>query len=247
VGATLELIAAWQPLTASFGWRYVSDTAEENEQFAAQGLAAVIDEIFPAGRPSHCKLIAEDSHPANALIAASKGATCVVVGSRGHGGLAGGFHRARRMVMTANVRPPRIVVGIDGSDSSVQALRWAAGIATAAGARVEAVGAWSFPAGYGWATVPVEWHPADDIATVLAGSFKTVFGTTEPDNAVALTREGGAARVLLEQSAGAALLVVGSRGHGGFAGLLLGSVSAAVAEHATCPVLVVHGDQLLFP
>ena len=54
--------------------------------------------------------------------------------------------------------------------------------------------------------------------------------------------EGNAARILLDQSVGAFMLVVGSRGHGGFTGLLLGSVSASVAEHAHCPVLVVHGD-----
>lgn len=53
---------------------------------------------------------------------------------------------------------------------------------------------------------------------------------------------GGAAKVLLNQSAGAQMLVVGSRGHGGFIGLLLGSVSAACAEHARCPVLIVHGN-----
>jgi nucleotide-binding universal stress UspA family protein len=56
-------------------------------------------------------------------------------------------------------------------------------------------------------------------------------------------REGGAARVLIEASRGATMLVVGSRGHGGFTGLLLGSVSSNVAEHAPCPVLIIHGDQ----
>jgi nucleotide-binding universal stress UspA family protein len=55
--------------------------------------------------------------------------------------------------------------------------------------------------------------------------------------------EGGASKVLLDASEGAIMLVVGSRGHGGFAGLMLGSVSANVAAHASCPVLVIHGDQ----
>ncbi len=58
-------------------------------------------------------------------------------------------------------------------------------------------------------------------------------------------REGGAAKVLLEASTGADMLVVGSRGHGGFSGLLLGSVSAGVSEHASCPVLIIHGDRPL--
>ena len=69
--------------------------------------------------------------------------------------------------------------------------------------------------------------------------------TVDPDAGAGrrLVNEGGAAGVLLDASQGAIMLVVGSRGHGGFTGLLLGSVSANVAEHATCPVLVIHGDQ----
>jgi nucleotide-binding universal stress UspA family protein len=53
--------------------------------------------------------------------------------------------------------------------------------------------------------------------------------------------EGGAAKVLLDACKGATMVVVGSRGHGGFSGLLLGSVSANLAEHAPCPVLIIHG------
>jgi nucleotide-binding universal stress UspA family protein len=68
-----------------------------------------------------------------------------------------------------------------------------------------------------------------------------VFGGRRPPGLRTDVREGNAARVLLEASEGARMLVVGSRGHGGFAGLLLGSVSAACAEHASCPVLVLHG------
>ncbi|MDQ1560876.1 MAG: hypothetical protein QOE85_217, partial [Actinomycetota bacterium] len=55
-----------------------------------------------------------------------------------------------------------------------------------------------------------------------------------------VTFEGNADEILIEQSRGAEMLIVGSRGHGGIAGVLLGSVSAKCAEHAHCPVLIIH-------
>ena len=58
-----------------------------------------------------------------------------------------------------------------------------------------------------------------------------------------LVQEGLPAKVPLDESKGATMLIVGSRGHGGFSGMLLGSVSANCAEHATCPMLVIHGDR----
>jgi nucleotide-binding universal stress UspA family protein len=146
--------------------------------------------------------------------------------------------------MTTPVQgPPRVVVGVDGSQGSKQALRWAAYVAASAQARVEAVAAWEFPLGYGWGTVPQEWSPAQDTQTNLADTVDEVFGAARPADMRLIVLEGNAARILLEQSQRALLLVVGSRGHGGFAGLLLGSVSASVAEHAACPVLVIHGGQ----
>jgi nucleotide-binding universal stress UspA family protein len=141
--------------------------------------------------------------------------------------------------------PPRIVVGVDGSKQSKQALRWAARIAATTGARIDAIAAWQFPVGYGWGAVPLEWSPGQDMEKVLTESVDEVFGGDRPEDMRLAVHEGGAARVLLEESEGALMLVVGSRGHGGFAGMLLGSVSASVAEHANCPVLVVHGDSVL--
>jgi nucleotide-binding universal stress UspA family protein len=104
----------------------------------------------------------------------------------------------------------RIVVGVDGSPSSIGALRWAIRQAELTGADVEAVIAWHYPiatGGYGWAP------------TGMATSF-----------------DFNPAQVLLGASDGADLLVVGSRGHGGFTEALLGSVSQHCVHHARCPV-----------
>jgi nucleotide-binding universal stress UspA family protein len=79
---------------------------------------------------------------------------------------------------------------------------------------------------------------------VLTDTVDATFGADRPAELKLTVAEGPPAAVLVDRSAGALMLVVGSRGHGGFMGLLLGSISANVAEHASCPVLVVHGNQL---
>jgi nucleotide-binding universal stress UspA family protein len=88
---------------------------------------------------------------------------------------------------------------------------------------------------------PPEWDPAADAQKILDDTITEVFGGQSGTLSTSVV-EGGAARVLLDAGEQADLMVVGSRGHGGFTGLLLGSVSSACAEHATCPVLVVHGQ-----
>lgn len=103
--------------------------------------------------------------------------------------------------------------------------------------------AWEWPPSFGWAAIAPDWAPAQDVESVLAASAEAAFGDQQPAGLELVVREGGAARVLLEECQGASMLVVGSRGHGGFVGLLLGSVSANVAEHAPCPVLIIHGEQ----
>lgn len=84
--------------------------------------------------------------------------------------------------------------------------------------------------------------PEADARKVLAATVREAFGENQPVGMRLTVREGNPAEVLIEASRTALMLVVGSRGHGGFAGLLLGSVSAACTEHATCPVVVVHGN-----
>lgn len=138
--------------------------------------------------------------------------------------------------------PARVVVGVDGSEQSKQALRWAGRIAETFQATIQVVGAWHHPTSYGWSAVATDWDPEEDTATCLTDAVEEVFGADRPAGLEILTQSGSAAKTLIDHSEGAMMLIVGSRGHGGFAGLLLGSVSASVAEHAKCPVLVVHGN-----
>lgn len=147
------------------------------------------------------------------------------------------------MTADAGADRARIVVGVDGSRQSYDALRWAAHFAQVFGARLDAVTAWEYPPALGWSVVPDDWDPAGDMRKVLQQAVADVFGDEPPPGLKMQVHEGGAAKVLIDASNGALMLVVGSRGHGGFAGLLLGSVSANVAEHAPCPVLIIHGDQ----
>jgi nucleotide-binding universal stress UspA family protein len=135
-------------------------------------------------------------------------------------------------------RNGRIVVGVDGSEASVAALRGGIRMANALGTRIEAVATWRLPTGY-MSMGEYEYSPEDDAKSILTGAAKSAFGTSVPDWFSTTTVEGNADQVLIDLSVGAQLLVVGSRGHGGLAGVLLGSVSASCAERAHCPVLIV--------
>ena len=137
----------------------------------------------------------------------------------------------------------KVVVGVDESECSKLALRWGAYIAATTCAPLEAVAAWQYPQIYGGGYLPAAFDPGTDAEKWLTTAVDEVFGENRPSALSLVVREGRAAPVLLHQCEDASMLIVGSRGHGGFVGLLLGSVSAAVAEHAKCPVLVVHGDK----
>jgi nucleotide-binding universal stress UspA family protein len=149
--------------------------------------------------------------------------------------------RERKMTEPQIPRAAPVVVGVDGSDSSRQALIWAVQYAALIGAEVDAVISWNYPTGYGMGAVASDWNPGEDACGLLADTVASVLGDDVPVRLTQQVRQGNAAQVLLDETKDAQMLVVGSRGHGGFAGLLLGSVSAHCAEHAHCPVLVVHG------
>jgi nucleotide-binding universal stress UspA family protein len=136
---------------------------------------------------------------------------------------------------------PRIVVGVDGFESSRSALRWAVRQAKLTGAVVEVVTAWHIPAGTGFAP-PADMPDYQEDAFEILAEAVAEMCTVDPDVQVCpRVVEGQAGRVLVAAAEGADLLVVGSRGHGGLAEALLGSVGQYCVHHAPCPVLIMRG------
>jgi nucleotide-binding universal stress UspA family protein len=137
-----------------------------------------------------------------------------------------------------------IVVGVDGSEHAERALDWAIEEAKLRGCGLNLVSAWHVPAAvYGSVgfAPPVDQsvqetfeEVAEKVAEAAAGRVRAAGVEAE-----ATVRQGQAAEVLVEVAANAEMLIVGSRGHGGFAGLLLGSVSAQCAHHTPCPLVIV--------
>jgi nucleotide-binding universal stress UspA family protein len=143
------------------------------------------------------------------------------------------------MTAEASPTPERwIVVGVDGSASSKAALRWALRQAHLTGAEVKAVTAWEVPVGY---RAPlVDSAAVEEVAiNVVKDAIAEVTQGTEASPISYKVVPGNAASALLNESAGADLLVVGSRGHGGFVAALLGSTGQHCVHHATCPVVVI--------
>ena len=145
-----------------------------------------------------------------------------------------------------------VVVGIDGSAGAAEALRWAVAEARIRKARLRIVHAWT----YGYAGMPLggfgamggfdSYIPSEidsnDLQRAAEELLERAIGEVRGIEAIEVERhvvEGGAAQVLIAAAVGADLLVVGSRGHGGFVGLMLGSVSQQCVSHAPCPVVVV--------
>jgi nucleotide-binding universal stress UspA family protein len=132
----------------------------------------------------------------------------------------------------------KVVVGVDGSPASRAAVRWAAEQARLRGTQLVAVEAWEFSPLIFAADVPVA---LDELRSSVVSHLHTVI-TEEVGDGVEVTElvvEKAPVPALLEQCAPDDVLVIGSRGRGGFAGLLLGSVSQQLAQHSTCPVVIV--------
>ncbi|MBL7258109.1 universal stress protein [Paractinoplanes lichenicola] len=136
-----------------------------------------------------------------------------------------------------------IVVGVDGSPGSRKALTWAAAEAADHGADLLVLNVWEHtllpPAGGPSVSEHAVAEPSQATTEELLQVIKEELGEDPPVPVQAQVRQGRPAKILIDESAGKDLLVVGHRGHGGFAGLVLGSVSQHVAAYAKCPVTVV--------
>ena len=133
-----------------------------------------------------------------------------------------------------------IVVGVDGSEASVEALRQAQTLAVPLSARLVALASWDVPPVYdGYVAMGI-----DDFDVrakeILEETVQKAFGAETPANVESRLVQGHPRHTLIEASRDADMVVVGRRGHGGFGGMLIGSVSSALVAHAHCPVLVVH-------
>lgn len=139
--------------------------------------------------------------------------------------------------MSENDKAP-VLVGVDGSEASVDALRYAARLAGALNASLRIVTVWEHSRLMPYSPLDA-WDLQREAGEKLSTSVEHAFGGSVPKATVAEVLEGSPAVTLLEESKHARMLVLGTKGAGGFARILLGSVSAACAEHAQCPVLLV--------
>jgi nucleotide-binding universal stress UspA family protein len=134
----------------------------------------------------------------------------------------------------------RIVVGVDGSPNSVRALVWAAHQAEISGAPLLAVATWDFPVSFGY---PVVWPESVDFEAdanrALDDAITAALGTGSKATLERAVIQGNPSMTLEELSRDAEMVVVGSRGHGEVAGMLLGSVSEYLTTHGHCPIVVI--------
>lgn len=253
-GATLTAVLAWAYLDQHHVPRGSFD-ADYGEDDARAALDAIVAGTLGADVPVAVEREVVCDLAAPALLRVADGADLLVVGARGLGGFSGlllgsvsqhVLHHAACPVAVVRGRaaPPEgraehVVVGLDGSPASREALAWAVTEARLRSARLTAVRAHlspylGFPEGAGLALDPaVEEEAARGTLDAAVDSVDTT-GLAVERQVVA----GGAAAAILDAAADADLVVLGSRGVGGFRGMLLGSVSSHVTRHATCPVVV---------
>lgn len=195
---------------------------------------------------------------ASALIAASRHADTIVVGSRGLGAVKEAFLGSTSMQLAVHASCPvvvvrevaaghdptrRVVAGVDGSDLSVQATGYAFEQAAHRGLGLTVLHAWDpnvYTSGVAMTVLVDTWNELEVEQEIITSAALAGWAEKYPDVDVRThVVQGRPADILIDASQGAELVVVGSRGRGGFRGLLLGSVSRNVLDRAHCPVAVV--------
>jgi nucleotide-binding universal stress UspA family protein len=270
-GAHLVAVAAYSIELYWFGGAPldvpdVDHIRDDTQRRAEAQLGEIRDEVdvsaVPGIRDVHVDLVVASGPAAHVLVEEARGADLLVVGSRGRGaarsvllgsvGLHCATHAACPVLVVhtdavAAATPPRVVVGVDGSDASRAALAAAIEEATSRRADVDvvvSVEVTDYWTDLGSVVVPSldqirsELHRRTEHLLTEAAEHRSP-GEVMPHTRVVVA-EGSAGAVLVQHSRTADLLVVGSRGHGAFRGLLLGSIALECAMHAACPVLVVH-------
>jgi nucleotide-binding universal stress UspA family protein len=239
------------------GYDIPADLTESTEATLKTTVDSVVHERYPYVEVKQRVLCGSASAT---LIAEGANADLVVVGSRGLGGFKGlllgsvshqVLTHAPCSVVVVPVAPRHgseimnvIVVGVDGSKNSTVALRWAAERAQSTGERIHAVHAWqTAPITYAAIGTGVSFEAQyDRDAREVLDAFIQEADLPKNVTVVPVVRHGSPAKVLVENSRHADLLVVGARGREGFPGLLLGSVTTAVAHHTPCPLAVIRAE-----
>jgi nucleotide-binding universal stress UspA family protein len=260
-GWPVEAVLAWGLLNQ----HHTEAKAPFDPDYTAAKAAAALDHFVRAavGDAEVEQRVVNDL-PARALldVAAADDVSLLVVGGRAMGGVRAALlgsvsyeclHRSQRPIAVVRAgmdlhrtepgAPQHVVVGVDGSGEALAALAWAVEDAAAKRARVEVVHAWHVPyVGtdmYG-ATLAIDPSPFEDAARQLVETALDSVDTTGLVHSLSSTvTHGGAATAVLTAGKDADLIVMGSRGLGGFGGLLLGSATNQVVHHAPCPVVVI--------
>lgn len=221
-------------------------TAQDQVQEAVEVAGKVVPDLAVSAD-------VETGHPIPVLVDASHGAEILVLGNRGLGGVTGMLAGSVVIALAAHAvcpvvvvrgeeRPPAgpVVVGVDGSPASDAALRFAVEAASARGVPLVALHTWRDPLLSPPAALLLDRAALKARARhFLSGQVAAVCAEFPAVRVEQVVAWDVAATALVERSTGAQLVVVGSRGRGGFAGLVLGSVSHALLHHAHCPVAVV--------
>ena len=251
---TLEWPLVSYPLPAGLRTDWTQEMHEQGRRWLQEAQEAA--KLTASGIQTQVHLSTGD--PRERLLAEAEHARELVVGSRGLGGLTGMLLGSTSATVAQHASCPVVVVhgpgapdgpvlvGLDGSTASEQALAYAVQAAARAGATLRAVHAWDDLGALHSPIAPAEAPPVHEIeAAALRMLAEQLASWLEkyPDIGVEgqVVHERPAA-ALIELGHQARMIVVGSRGRGGFARLLLGSVSQAVVRHATCPVVVCRGN-----